>query len=205
MNNILNNKFYLLWEKAANFFLLNLLWVIACIPIVTIFPATAAMYGVIREWKMDGETSVLKPFWNNFKLHFKKSLLFEIIWVLIASLLFYDFQIVFQVTSTGFIPVKIILVLITATFLCMSTLIFPLIIQYDLKLKDAIKNMFIISFAYFPTTLLIVISGGMLFLVVYILPITLFILVSLYSYLHFHLSHQVFRKIEKYRLSVSNK
>ncbi len=47
--NILDTKAYQWFEGAANFFLLNLLWLLACAPVVTIFPSTAAMFGVVRD------------------------------------------------------------------------------------------------------------------------------------------------------------
>jgi uncharacterized membrane protein YesL len=196
MNDILNNKFYEFFNRMANLFILSLLWLIACIPIITIFPATASMYSVIRQWKLYEETSVFKPFLKYFKFHFKKSLLFEIIWVLVSSILLFDFVIIFQYNSEWFIPIKILLFVIAFFFLFINTFLFPIIVQYDLKFWDIIKNIFIISIAYFPTTLLIITIGSILLLVLYILPISIVFLIGLFGYLHFHFCHRVFIKIE---------
>ena len=48
--NILDTRVYRWLETATDFFLLNLMWLVACLPAVTIFPSTAAMFGVVRDW-----------------------------------------------------------------------------------------------------------------------------------------------------------
>jgi hypothetical protein len=40
---ILDTRVYRWLEVATDFFLLNLMWLVACLPVVTIFPSTAAM------------------------------------------------------------------------------------------------------------------------------------------------------------------
>ena len=45
---ILDSRVYRWSEVAADFFLLNLMWLLACLPVVTAPPATAAMFAVVR-------------------------------------------------------------------------------------------------------------------------------------------------------------
>ncbi|WP_374932975.1 DUF624 domain-containing protein [Neobacillus driksii] len=65
--NIMNSKVYLALELFANFFLLNLLWILMCLPVVTVFPATASMFRVVREWHLYKDSSFLRYFFLNFK------------------------------------------------------------------------------------------------------------------------------------------
>ncbi|WP_420491978.1 DUF624 domain-containing protein, partial [Neobacillus drentensis] len=44
--NILDSRFYAVVDRLSNLFILNLFWIISCLPIVTIAPATSAMYSV---------------------------------------------------------------------------------------------------------------------------------------------------------------
>lgn len=94
--NILNSRFYIFLEKVSNLFILNVIWLIACLPIITIFPATAAMFSVIRQWKLHDETSVFMPFTKHFKLNFKQSLLIGLLWIPFAFLLYIDYFYVIQ-------------------------------------------------------------------------------------------------------------
>jgi len=157
--NILNSRLYILLDKISNLFILNVLWILLCLPIVTIFPATAAMFSVVRQWKLKDETTVLKPFIRSFKLNFKQSLLIGLLWVPFAFLLYLDYFYVVQAATQWRTFLLIPLFFIGLIFLFMSTFLFPVMTHYQLLLRDVLKNSFIVSLVYFPTTLLIIILG----------------------------------------------
>jgi uncharacterized membrane protein YesL len=46
---ILDTRVYRWMETAMDFFLLNLMWLAVRLPVVTIFPSTAALFGVVRD------------------------------------------------------------------------------------------------------------------------------------------------------------
>lgn len=58
-------------EWIARLAILNLIWLLFSIPIVTIFPATNTLFYILHLWA-NGETtgSILKTFWTHFKAHF---------------------------------------------------------------------------------------------------------------------------------------
>src|SRR5690606_26905365 len=96
MNNILNNLIYIFLEKLSNIFILNLISVLVYSPIGNIFPCTEDMHSVIRQWKIKGETTVLKPFIHQFKLNFNQSFLLWLLWIPFAVLLYVDYLFVIQ-------------------------------------------------------------------------------------------------------------
>lgn len=198
--NILNSRLYILLDKISNLFILNVLWILLCLPIVTIFPATAAMFSVVRQWKLKDETTVLKPFIRSFKLNFKQSLLIGLLWVPFAFLLYLDYFYVVQAATQWRTFLLIPLFFIGLIFLFMSTFLFPVMTHYQLLLRDVLKNSFIVSLVYFPTTLLIIILGVLFLLVLLYLPVTCLIIFSLWTYIHFLLCNRVFKKIEKLRI-----
>lgn len=55
-----------LLEVFINLLLLNLLWLLACLPVLTIYPATAAMFGVVRIWVRQGDQGIVRPFFSSF-------------------------------------------------------------------------------------------------------------------------------------------
>lgn len=48
------------------FAFLNILFLISCIPIITIFPAAAAMFGVVRAWVKKNESPLLSTYLKLF-------------------------------------------------------------------------------------------------------------------------------------------
>jgi uncharacterized membrane protein YesL len=51
----------------GNLFILNIFWIVSCLPIVTIVPATTAMFSVVRQWQLHQDTSVVKELLQVFK------------------------------------------------------------------------------------------------------------------------------------------
>src|SRR5215203_5331174 len=72
---ILDTRIYRWLETATAFFLLNLLWLVACLPVVTIFPSTAAMFGVVRDWVRGKDGSLTRTFITRFRENLGLSLL----------------------------------------------------------------------------------------------------------------------------------
>src|SRR5215203_7475610 len=96
-------------EVLVNLFILNFIWLVACIPIVTFFPATAALFGVAREWLKESDTAVVEPFLRHFRSNFKQSLFIGVIWSLVGALLFSDFLIIGNLEDWIRIPLYFVL------------------------------------------------------------------------------------------------
>ncbi|WP_067624679.1 YesL family protein [Alicyclobacillus acidiphilus] len=75
----------------ANIFLLNLLWMICCLPIITIPPSTAALFATVRGW-MDGDERVIGLYFAGWRKHLKISYVVGIPTLLIACLLFWELE-----------------------------------------------------------------------------------------------------------------
>ncbi len=69
------------------FMFLNILFIISCIPIVTIYPAIAALFGVVREWRTKNEVAVFSQYKNKFVENWKQSYLVGIVFTIIGYLL----------------------------------------------------------------------------------------------------------------------
>src|SRR5689334_5447773 len=87
---ILDSRFYRVAEVATNFLLLNLLWLVIALPVVTIFPATTALFGVLKVWEEREGAGVVGPFFAAFREKFWQSLLIGVAWVVIGGVLAVD-------------------------------------------------------------------------------------------------------------------
>jgi uncharacterized membrane protein YesL len=204
VNNILNSRIYLLLEKFSNLLILNLVWIVACLPIFTIFPATAAMFSVIRQWKLNDENSVIKPFIKYLKINFKQSFIIELFLFPCVMLLVFDFYYILQSDSNIMIYLLIPLFLITILVISMTTFLFPVMVHYQLSIKDLFKNSVILSFIHLPTTFLLIMSGIAILGLIYLLPITSIILFSIGSLINYMLCNRIFDRIERLKTSKSN-
>lgn len=150
----MDNKLYKTMEFLKSIFLLNTIWLLMCIPIVTIFPATTAMFAVLREWKTQGEIQVFSAFVRYLKANFKQGFFIGIVWLVFTSLLLGDFIITNQLNSNLKYVLFSVFFLLTIVYLFVTIMIFPVMAHYRVSWKGAIKNAFLLSLANLHYTIL---------------------------------------------------
>ncbi len=190
--NIIISRVHYYMEKLADLFLLNLLWVLSCLPIITIFPATVSMYGVVRKWIMKKETDgIFRTFFHQFRECFRQSLGVSILWAALAYFIYLDFQII---NSNKFLLG--ILGLFTLLFLSFTMYLFPIMAHFQTNWKNIIRNSLIIAvFSPFSTIALLVILLVTLCLI-YLFPIFISVAGSVSAYLSYRICHRLFIKIK---------
>jgi uncharacterized membrane protein YesL len=129
----------------------NILWLIFTLlgaVIFGLFPATAAMFAIIRKWLIGKEdVPVFKTFWNYYRDEFFKTNALGLIFSVTGLLLYLDFKIIDfhnEVFNRIFLTVMF---LFASIYTVILLYIFPVFVHYDLKLLQYIKNAFLIGIA----------------------------------------------------------
>lgn len=139
--------------RIGDIMLLNIVYVITCLPIVTIGAATAAMYTVCFRFGTVSEGHALKTYFKAFGSNFKQGtviFLILLVYILCAgfcTILFYNLN---SVLHYAFILFALFGVLGLTSF-CYA---FPLISQFENRIKGVLYNSFVFSVSYFPKSLL---------------------------------------------------
>lgn len=79
--------------KIFNIFWLSILWLLCCIPVITIGASTIALYYVMLKLVKDEETTVTREFFHSFKQNFLQSLPVTVIFLAVIAILVVDFHI----------------------------------------------------------------------------------------------------------------
>ncbi|MFB3160196.1 DUF624 domain-containing protein [Neobacillus sp. 179-J 1A1 HS] len=107
------------------------------------FPATTAMFGIVRKWVMKEEVPIFRFFWKYYKENYKRSLvgglIFSVLWA-IVGVDYYYFQTRIHLVSYLFLFLMVWLLLITLFF-------FAHTVHTDTKLGQGLKNVLILSIA----------------------------------------------------------
>ena len=180
--------------------ILNLIWLICCIPLITAGASTAAQYYCIRRL-MDGDTAVFRNFRTGIKLYWKKA---SVIW-LILSALTAAFCLAYYILTDAAVPGKSILVSVAAlaflTLVLTMLWVYPVMVSFKGNLREILFNAFIFTFMYAPITLIAAAfyAGAGFLLVRYLLARGLVILFgqSLVAYANINLFGKVFLKYQK--------
>ncbi|MBS4178466.1 YesL family protein [Lederbergia citrea] len=192
----IDSGFYRFLEKFTNFFLLNLLWFLMCIPIITIFPATAAMFGVVRQWVQKKDSGVFKSFFVYFKENFKQSFLLGLLWFVFALLFYFNINISLQMSGIAKIIMVSSLLFICLFFVMTTIYLFPVMVHYKMRWTLIIKNSFLFSISQLWVTIRCILILLLTVLISYVIPISSIILWSIGGYLIYALCDKSFKKIE---------
>lgn len=162
-------------SKAVDVFLVNLLWVICSIPILTIGASTTAMYYVTLKIVRDEDGSAVRAFFHSFSKNFKQAtiiwLIMLIIPIALCCYLYFYLSVLetegilrFLITTAGLV----ILVFWVAIF----TYIFPSIARFENPIKQIFYNAFAMSIANLgDTAIMLLVDVGLIYFTLKIFPL----------------------------------
>ena len=194
--NILDSRFHRWLGVFANFLLLNLLWLLACTPVLTIYPATAAMFGVVRDWVRKKDVGVMRVFFLRFRENFKQSFVIGIVWTVFGAALVLDFYVVSQMPAGPRTVLYLLLIFMFLLYAFTSVYLFPVMVHFDTTWPVVLKNSLLLGIGRLLTTvqclLVIAIAVG----VSVFAPFTLLITGSVTAYVVYRLCDRAFRRVE---------
>ena len=161
-------------EKVLDIVTVNLLFVVSCLPIVTIGVAKISLYQTIFEVKSSRRVPVFKTYMRAFKQNLKLGLQLGLLELGIFLISVVDLSLFWGQTSLGFQLIKAIClgILIFLTLVMLAS--YPIAARYDLTWKEVLqKGLLLVSFN-FPWFFLML---AILFLIVMVLYVSGFTLV----------------------------
>lgn len=151
--------FEVLFRKFWRLVTLNIVYFICCIPIITIGPATAGFTYVLRNFSREEHSWV----WSDFKEHafknFKQALIISVIELVVIVVGFVNFRFYSQMGATnaflGYL--KYVIIAMGIIFMMMRFYIYPMLVTFNLSIKQVLKNAFIFAIIKLPQNFLMLI------------------------------------------------
>ena len=151
----IDNKFFETLEKISNIVILNFLYILFSIPIITIGASTTATYFVAMKIVENEEGYIFRTFIKNFKENFKISTIVWIIIMLVGGVLILDFHISNAIPNSSISNIfKLILTMVSIIIIFNITYVFPIICKFDNSIKNTIINATLISIQNLPYTII---------------------------------------------------
>lgn len=186
--------------KIGDMICLNVMWVICCIPIITIGASTTALYTVMLRMVKNEEGYIFRGFLKAFKSNFKQSTLIWLILLLLGIVWTVDFRVAGFMPGMAGIILSAIFLALGFILLSVMIYIFPLTARYENGIKATFKNALILTVAKLPYTFLMVAivvaavfaSLWSAFTLLFSLPLWLFFGVSLIVWINSYILRRVF-------------
>lgn len=148
MKRLLEKTFSWLGDLMA----LNLLWLLGCLPIVTIGASTAAMYAAARKLAEGSCTSVLRAWWAAFHGGFQKATAAFFLLLLPAAVLAADAWLL--ATYPFPVWVKAVTLLAGIVFLLTAGYVYPLQARFENTVWKTLMNSCVMALAHLPVSLM---------------------------------------------------
>lgn len=152
-----DSPFMLALGKVMDLILLSSLWIACCIPIITIVPATAALYYVTIKMARKEETRTVVGFFHAFKENFKQGSVLTLIFTAAGILLHVDYRIMTLQAENIASTFGILFLLLTIFTTAIMLYTFPLQAQFSNTIIRTLKNAILLSLIKLPNTLLLLV------------------------------------------------
>lgn len=152
-----DNSFFRPLGKLADVLMLSLLWVFTSLPVVTLGPASAALYDSVTRCVRGGENGPYRRYLDSFKLNFKVGAVAGLVVAAASGLLLYLHQLLLtvavadqmgQALFSGFCVVGVFLV-------GAMSYVFPVLSRFTFGVGGLLAVSFRLAVAHLPTTLIL--------------------------------------------------
>lgn len=188
-----NGTVYEIGSLIFDLILLNCLWILCSLPLITMGGATAALFYTISKIIKGETTSVFMDYFKGFRENFKIGTILGIFLFVSIGIVFLNINYINDFGNIGKIlfPAQVI---IGYELLILGIYGFPLIATYNITIMQIVKNSLVIGNRHILVTVIcILMLSGLCFITIKWLSL---IFISLYALISYHLIYKVFRKYE---------
>ena len=159
MNGIFNydGKFARALQKVSDVIIASVLWIIGCLPLLTIGTSTTALYYAAIK-AVSGEGTIVKNFFKSHKENLKQSIVVEIILLIVGYIMYVNWKLIFDM-SGGSSVFKVVYFVVLIWLVPIVWYIFPILARFALSTKLLFINAFVLSFKNLPKTIFIVLTS----------------------------------------------
>lgn len=150
-----DGKLYQVMGKLADLVLLNLLWVLCSIPVITAGASTAAFYSVLLKMARNEEAYIFRSFFHAFHENLRQASAVFGILLAACGLLGCDLYVCARMGGRAGKGLFTVFCVVAVFVYMTACYLFPVIAFFQNSTKKVFKNSFLLAIAYFPYTILI--------------------------------------------------
>ena len=160
-------------SRVADLVIVNVLFLVCCVPVVTAGASLAAMTKVCQDIVLDTSSGVVKPFFRAFRSNFKQATAVWLVLLLLTASLVCD-RLLIDAYLTGGVAAALqgLVAVLALGQLAVSCYLFQLIVRYENTLRQHTVNALILAVTKLPRTLLMTALAAIPFAICYFSVVT---------------------------------
>jgi uncharacterized membrane protein YesL len=152
------NLFWRIISRGVDVVGLSLFWLVLCLPVVTIGPATAALYyTIVKVFRHKADDATFTVFWRAFRSNLRKGVVVTLICIIPSALLCYGYAVMRANVQTSMGVVMFVAyyfaLVIPAGLLCY---LFPLMGRFEFSVGNLFRTAFMLALRHLPSTFVVV-------------------------------------------------
>ena len=132
-----DSPFMRLMTLFANLVILNLLWLLCCLPVITAGAATASAYYVVFRWLTKEDDAVIKPFFKAFRQNFRPVTPIFVLNALVGAAMAAE---IVYLSADSSALLRIIFAVIFFIFAAFTSWLYPIAGRYDSPMRQVMLN-----------------------------------------------------------------
>ena len=171
-----DSKFMEILGRITDLILLNILFLLTCLPIFTMGAAATALYTMCFRFMREEYRSIVKPYFQAFRDNFRQSTLIWLLLLLVMGPGLYYFYVLFSLDNL-LRYLAFLFVLLALLSAMTASYAFPWISQFENTTAQALKNALILCLSHLPRSFAILVINNLPLIIWFFSP-ELFIQIS---------------------------
>lgn len=159
MRNLFNldNPFVQFLARVGDLIIVNVLFLLCCLPVVTVGASLAAMQKVTQAMALEEDNGIVKTFFRGFRENFRQATALWVMILVFAVSMLFNYLIVMGFTAgTVSLVLKWVLVILAVLVLVLAVYMFPLLARYQNTIREHAVNALILAVVKLPRTIALV-------------------------------------------------
>lgn len=190
--------FFQAFEKIADIIILNIIFIICCLPVITIGASLTALSCITQKMARKEEGYIVRGFFSSFKRNFIQATVIWIILMIFGGVLYVDVRVISGTLSgVAFTMFTAFILLSGIVYLFVFMYVFPVLAKFDNTVINTMRNALILSFRCLPWTFLLILLTAVPLIAGYFymqiaIPVYIFAGFSLTSLAASHIFKKIF-------------
>ena len=154
----MDSPFFRAMSRVADLLILNVIFVICCIPIVTIGPAHTALFYMTMKMVRNEESYIIRGFFHSFKQNLKQGIIINLIMLAAGFLLWLDIRIVgTSLQGTMKSAMTILMLMMAFIYVMVFIYVYPVLAKFFNTIRNTFVNSLLMAIRHLPQTILMMV------------------------------------------------
>lgn len=166
--------------KAADIVVLNILFLLCCIPVVTAGAALSALYAMTLKMVRNEEPPIVKGFLRSFRENLRQGIFFGVLFTLAAGAILLNLLLFRDITAGVVQMVKTACVAVGFLLAAIGLYVFPMTGRFQMRAGEIFRNAVLISVTQLPKTVAMLLLYVFSAILAFWSEITLFVAMTVF-------------------------